>query len=174
MYTCNNLQVRWEYNVQWWLATPVTSSELSRDRCYGRRPLMTTLYKGPLYAAPTSMRASLIKDLPLWEPQGPLSSALHLHSVQGDLLGSQVSHQVHQDPGNFQQAGKRNILCPAVLWWPVGIPPSEKNHEQYISLEVSAVYRQLIISHLSSIFFITRTLVRNWLSQTIHLKLTIS
>ena len=43
-YTCNNLQVSLEYNVQWWLTTPVTSTELSRDRCYGWQPLMTTLY----------------------------------------------------------------------------------------------------------------------------------
>ena len=39
MYTCNNLQVSWEYSVQWWLATPVTSTELSCDRCYGWQPL---------------------------------------------------------------------------------------------------------------------------------------
>ena len=43
MYTHNNLQVSWEYNVQWWLATPITSTELSRDRCYGWQPFMTTL-----------------------------------------------------------------------------------------------------------------------------------
>ena len=73
MYTCNNLQVSWEYNVQWWLATPITSSKLSRDRCYGRRPLMTALiHVWQVFPKRGKLNIYIVGLFPKYCPAGPL------------------------------------------------------------------------------------------------------